>query len=366
METQTVGNALAFFTNNGSQTITVPAGIWNASLALRSEPVGSSVDTNYDMIFHFEDGQNINPDNSEGSSNRDLEGCGGVGCSGWYNVSWTERKQIVIQGDQITNGPHTDFPLMVKLTADADLLADAQADGDDILFTNNDGTVKYDHEIEYYSNGSLIAWVKVPSITSGTDTAVCMYFGNAGATNQENVAGTWSDNYEAVYHFHNDFTDSAKTNDGTNFGSVNATGIAAGGQDFELSENDYVDVGTWSVSGSAITMSAWVKWESLPTTDPRVIAKGNGGGTDNFVFMLGEDSSRVRERIKTGTSDTSGTTTLLAGSGGSMSVGNWYYMAASYDGSFMRVFLDGTQENSVSKSGSLRVNTFDVWIGNGS
>jgi len=74
METQTAGNAVAFMTNNGSNTITIPAGNWVASLTLRSEAVATSIkDQDLDMIFHMDDGVGVDPDNSEGSSNRDIE-----------------------------------------------------------------------------------------------------------------------------------------------------------------------------------------------------------------------------------------------------------------------------------------------------
>jgi hypothetical protein len=71
--------AFSVFTNNGSAgTITVPPGNWNASLALRSEAVATGLqDQNEDMIFHFEDGDGVDPDNSEGSAARDLEACSG-------------------------------------------------------------------------------------------------------------------------------------------------------------------------------------------------------------------------------------------------------------------------------------------------
>ncbi len=65
-----------FFTNNGSQTITVPAGDWDIAMQLKSQAVVDDTDSNFDMIFHFEDGLGNDPDNSEGDSSRDLAGCG--------------------------------------------------------------------------------------------------------------------------------------------------------------------------------------------------------------------------------------------------------------------------------------------------
>jgi len=67
----------SFFTKNGTDDITVPAGLWTASLQLQSEAMpGSLIGDDEDLIFHFEDGEGVDPDNSEGDSDRDLEGCG--------------------------------------------------------------------------------------------------------------------------------------------------------------------------------------------------------------------------------------------------------------------------------------------------
>ena len=364
-----------FITMNGTLTSYLIASNWVASLAVQSNEVPPSLnDEEVDMIFHFEDGQDAHPIvNSEGDSSRDLNGCAGAGCSGWYpngievNPDWTERKQVVIQGSRVVGGPHTDFPVLVKIDADAALSAGALANGDDIVFTTADGLTKLDHEIEYYNEGTLVAWVEVPSISQGTDVAICMYYNNNedGLANQENIIGTWSDNYEAVYHLHDDFLDSTSNSyDGTNVGSDDIAALIGDGQHFEANDDtDRIDVGDWSVSGSAISMSAWVKWESIPNTDPRIISKANGGGENDHVFMLGEDGKKVRERIKTGTNDGSGTETLK-GSNDNMGTGTWYLMSATYDGNQMRVFLNGIQEGSDGKSGSLRVNSWDVWIGN--
>jgi len=65
---------------NGTDTITIPAGKWNASLYLQSEAMTASlIGDGEDLIFHFEDGSGGNPDNSESDSTRDLENCGGGG-----------------------------------------------------------------------------------------------------------------------------------------------------------------------------------------------------------------------------------------------------------------------------------------------
>ena len=98
-------------------------------------------------------------------------------------------------------GDLADFPILVKLNVDPELAAQAQADGDDILFASSDGTTKLAHEVEYYDSatGELRAWVKT-DLSGTSDTRIFMYYGNDTAVNQQNVAGVWDTNFVGVYH----------------------------------------------------------------------------------------------------------------------------------------------------------------------
>ena len=53
------------------------------------------------------------------------------------------------------------------------------------------------HEIESYTSGTgtLVAWVEIPSLSSAANTVIYMYYGNAAATSQQNVTGTWNATY---------------------------------------------------------------------------------------------------------------------------------------------------------------------------
>jgi len=119
----------------------------------------------------------------------------------WYNSSWSYCKEIWIQSSHVDTAL-TDYPILIYIASDSDLASDAQDDGDDILFALDDGT-KLSHEIEKFdgSTGELWAWVKIPSLSATSNTSIFMYYGNSGATNQENVADVWSNGYEAVWHF---------------------------------------------------------------------------------------------------------------------------------------------------------------------
>ena len=284
----------------------------------------------------------------------------------WYNSNWLSRKSITINYDKVLDDL-TNFPVMVSIT-DSDLRDNAQADGDDILFTSTDKTTKLNHEIEKYDNsdGTLITWINVPNLSSTSDTVLYMYYGNSGASDQQDVTNTWNSNYQSIHHLHDDFLDSTSNDhDGTNEGSIDASGKIGDGQDFVPA--DEIELGTWSVSGDEITIQAWVN-PDIFVDDPRIISKSNdpAGATESHVFMLsthGVSEDELRGRIKTGTSDSSGTSTLISTSN-PLVVGTWSLAALTYDGSNMKLFHNGDEITSTSKSGNLRENSWKIAIGN--
>ena len=302
-----------------------------------------------------------------------------AGPEGWYHSDWSYRKSLTVDAGKVAgSGSHGSFPILVKRT-DGNWKTTgngghvSQSDGGDIVFTAGDGTTKLDHEIEKYSasSGELVAWVKIPSLSTGTDTQIYVYYGNAslaGGSNQWNPTGVWSDGYQAAYHLHNDEADSTDNHDGTNSGSDNAGGRVADGQDFEANDSsDKIGLGTWSVSGNKLTLQAWVKFESFATDDARLISKAKEQDANDHVFMLSTISSggqkRLRARIKTGTSDGSGTATAIATSG-DLATGQWYLASVVYDGSKIKLYLNGNQVGSESKSGNLRQNNWEIQLGN--
>jgi PKD repeat protein len=136
----------------------------------------------------------------------------------WY-CGWWFRKNITIQHAQVS-GTNGNFPVLINLGSDADLAARALTNGNDILFTQSDMVTKIPHQIESYSsvNGALVAWVKVPSVSSSTDTTIAMYYGNAAAADQQDVTNVWDSNFKGVWHL----------NQGTGVTAVDSTSNANG------------------------------------------------------------------------------------------------------------------------------------------
>jgi hypothetical protein len=134
-----------------------------------------------------------------------------TGGPGWYNPSWTNRKAVTVDHTKVSGGASLANFAVLFSTTDANLKTVAnggkvgKSDGSDILFTAGDGTTKLDHELERYnaSTGEVLAWVRIPSLSNATDTALYIYYGNAAAANQQNPTGVWDSSYKGIWHLSN-------------------------------------------------------------------------------------------------------------------------------------------------------------------
>jgi len=164
----------------------------------------------------------------------------------WWDEAWQYRRTITIDHTKVS-GELEDFPLLIEIV-DSSFSGKTQLNGNDFVFTNINN-VKLDHEIEFYdsSTGRLIVWVKVPTLSSTTDTVLYMYYGNPDCGSQQNPTGVWDENYKLVMHFderegiHYDST--INGNNGTPRNGVlqGVAGKIDGADTFDGS-NDYVEV----------------------------------------------------------------------------------------------------------------------------
>ena len=107
----------------------------------------------------------------------------------WYNSSWLYRQKITIS-PTVTDADLANYPYLVKITDPTNpVFANAQTDGDDILFTSSDETTKLNHEIEKYdsTNKELWVWINVPAISSTVNTEIYLYGSFARGEDNENL-----------------------------------------------------------------------------------------------------------------------------------------------------------------------------------
>ncbi|MEO6734084.1 MAG: DUF2341 domain-containing protein [Ferruginibacter sp.] len=266
----------------------------------------------------------------------------------WYNSSWLYRKAITIDYTKVGAGPHTNFPVLISIT-DANLQTGAQADFDDILFTSSNGTTKLDHEVESYTSGTgaLVAWVEVSSLSSSVNTVIYMYYGNAAASAQQNITGTWDATFKGVYHLNNAFTDATSNAfNGTNTGTTNLTGKISNGRGFVRSDgSDFIQITGLMGSPTSFTLSAWA---TLTTTDPNgaeIISMGDNGVLRYDEAGANKTSGIAYNGASVWTTTASGIN--YAGTG-------WHYVSYTFDdgGNSQKVYVDGVQVATGSSAAS--------------
>lgn len=160
---------------------------------------------------------------------------------------------------------------------------------------------------------------------------------------------------------------SANQNDGYLSGAIwTAAGKSGTALDFDGIDDRVAITPTltedFNIPGSALTLAAWIKPDDFGESDARIISKATGTAEQDHVWMLStyaiSGGIGLRFRLETGTN----TTTLIASSG-VLTAGQWAHVAATYDGTTMRLYLNGVLVGSTAKTGAVASSAADAWIG---
>ena len=276
----------------------------------------------------------------------------------WYNTAWLYRKAITIDHTKVA-GSLAGFPVLVSVT-DGDLQANAQASGNDILFTDSSGTAKLAHEVERYTSatGELIAWVNVPNLSAGADTVIYMYYGNSAAPAQQNPAGVWDANYRGVWHLqesgngsaneYKDSTANANNARGGN-GSAGATPSRVAGKIGYAQSFNGSQLINGSSSGSLPninadqTISFWYEVATNPPTARTnflTLRTAGGGAANQAVFVGAVSGPCASYPSPLGATQWGGACTIDTNA---PPAGSWHYFVFTHAGSTNTLYLDGAQ-----------------------
>jgi hypothetical protein len=316
------------------------------------------------------------------------------------------RKTLTVQAGQVSAGPQLNFPLLVSLV-DANLATTANgghvasAFGHDIVFRGagatcgGPATCRLEHEIERYepTNGTLIAWVRVPSINDGTQ--IEMYYGDAGITvPTEAPEAVWAPDspltpgYVGVWHLDQsgtgsplEFRDSTKNRNHGQGGEgdplflpTRVPGKIGYAQDFAPGAGtnpkappadgkfDVVDLGhspRFDFPGDQLTLQAWVQHNIVPAFFDYYGFLSHKGASDGYRLILRDGTLRLEFQLP-------GSSLLTTGT---LGTGAWRHVVATYDGATMRVYFDGVQDpTTAARTGNIIPVTGgdgEVFIGHG-
>ncbi len=124
-------------------------------------------------------------------------------------MAYTYNRTVTVDHTKVITSNQTNFPVLFNSTV-AELATVANGghvtsdSGFDIIFSSStDSADKLDHEILKYvpATGEFIAQFRQPTLHTGSDDVIHILYGDGSVTtSQENITGTWSTNYKAVWH----------------------------------------------------------------------------------------------------------------------------------------------------------------------
>ena len=296
----------------------------------------------------------------------------------WYDDNWNKRKPITIgnNGDELT-----EYQVRINVNYDSDM----QNDFDDLRFTKNDGTTEIPHWVEEYSTSNWVnVWVKIPAIPK-EGKIIYMYYGNPGVSSIVDFDNTFTKDFDenglvGLWHMDEGSGTTIIDSSGTGNGGELKGGTSwigeDGGQwnsrdDINFSNgdclnfdgnNDYVEIkddASLRISKD-LTLVAWVK-----TSDSSgdIISKFKDfSGTardDSYKLYVSSGNASFLIQTNTGSSPNHERVT-----GTSINDNKWHHVVGTFDGSTLRIYVDGKEENSTSYSGTIATGSgSDLFIG---
>ncbi len=287
----------------------------------------------------------------------------------WYNNSWLYRKKITIDSSQVSS-TESNFPILITGTnLDSSFFSDIRSDGMDIVFTSSDGTTLLDREIVAVSttDQTMQAWVRIPTLSSSSDTNIYMYYGNSG-TSIANNNTTWSNSYQGVWHMEStaSFPDSTGNgNVGTITGStVSSTSKIGSGLTFN-GTNEFITISDTTDTldmSSSFSITFWFSRTSATPGNMRLMNKAGDSGfwKSNYnLQLLNSGDGNAEAAIATAGSDLYFTLTgVYPGT-------TWYKATLNYDGSTASVYKNGVFVSSTPFSGTPLVSDQPLYLATG-
>src|SRR3989338_7426843 len=304
---------LLIFTFLFSQfSLLIPSVYAASSPWTQTDWVGGSGQTSWSDATKFSTSSNVTTSTAGQVTLSPTSGwCGNASC----DSSWKYRKKVTFNNTDanlgVTSENLVNFPVLVKLSSSNIDYTKTQDSGQDIRFTDTDGS-DLAYEIEKWDEtGTSWVWVKAPKkdINSRTDY-IYLYYGNTSATDHQQATSVWSANYAGVWHIKEtgngtagEYADSTNTNNGQGGGgtssavpTLSSSGQLDGAQTFD--GGDYIETAntTNSIANtSTYTIELWFKTSAASAADGRIYAEGSTTTDTPIAFLAyGFLSTEVR------------------------------------------------------------------------
>jgi len=279
---------------------------------------------------------------------------------------WTISMPITFTNDARLN-THTNFTALVVLDPSKVNYSQFQANAQDLRFADTNG-IELAYEVESWNTTSnSYIWVNIPTLTAGC--VITAYWGNASVSMPAYRTNglAWDSTFNAVWHLGEvgntnagGYRDSTvNTNNGTGTNMTSGTEVASmisTGQQMNGSSREIDASDSTSLQPAKVTMSAWINATAINTsTHTHLLIKPASSGSTSYGLWIAPTTPKLY--FETAGGNLTGGTTL--------STGQWYHVAATYDGSNMRVYLNGVQDNTTPKTGAISYGAYQFRMGHG-
>jgi len=268
---------------------------------------------------------------------------GGYGVFMWYDLHGTNETSQLSAGTQTLYGEQT-----ILSTALQSWTQGTNCDAPIGLFTSNltgtsaklnwsaVGTSTYDVD---YKPATSATWTNVATATTATSVTI------SGLT--ANTEYDWrirtNCSVKSTYMF------APRFNSGTGTTPSGSTSLSLDGS------TESGAAGNINLSGSALSMEGWIKPSSFKSASPYISSLwGTEVSDSNSAFLRLGDANIANNKLQFVLSINNVQQKLTAAT--ALNANTWYHVAATYDGSSMKIYINGVLDASKSQTGSVNSN----------
>jgi len=192
-----------------------------------------------------------------------------------------------------------------------------------------------------YKTAAATTWIDIPNITTTTYTLPAL---------TENTNYVWK--VQAVCGGTSTSAYSGETAFNSGFAPVQSPGARS------LSFNGsthYLNAGQFNLSGNAMTFEGWVKVNAFKTGFPYISSvMGIEVGDSNSAMLRFGDGNLANNKLQFILSF--GSAQVKLNTTTAFTTNTWYHVAATYDGSAMKIYINGVLDASAPASGNFTAN----------